>query len=87
MAGDRAQAERKSIHMKVVYVGPTIPGVATRNATYSEVPESITAAATSAPYLPSLCVPISGLADALKQIAQKRGAIYIFYKQALSFRA
>ena len=73
--------------MKVVYVGPTIPGVATRNTTYEEIPDSIQEAAVSAPYLASLCVPISGLADALKQIANKTGAIYAFYKKALTYSA
>ena len=54
---------------------------------YDEVPESIKEAAATAPFLPSLCVPISGLADALNQIAQEHGAIYTFYKQALAFSA
>ena len=73
--------------MKVVYVGPTILGVATRNTVYEEVPASLEAAAESAPYLLSLCVPINGLADAMKQISQKTGSIYTFYRKALTYSA
>ena len=71
---------------RVVYVGPTIPGVATRNTTYSEVPEEIRNAAKNAPYLLSLCVPINRLSLALRQIQSKRGGMYTFYEKALTFK-
>lgn len=71
---------------RVVYVGPTIPGVATRNVTYSEVPESIQQAAKAAPYLLSLCVPIKRLGTALRQIQGKQGGIYTFYQKALTYK-
>lgn len=68
---------------KIIYVGPTIPGVATRNTVYSETPESLKAAAQAAPYLNGLCVPVSGLSDALAQIRHRKGAVYTLYQKAL----
>lgn len=68
---------------KIVYVGPTIPGMATRNTIYSDMPESLKTAAQAAPYLNGLCVPVSGLADAMAQIRNRKGAIYTLYKKAL----
>lgn len=72
---------------KIVYVGPTIPGVATRNTTYSEMPESLKEAAKAAPYLKSLCTPVSNLAVAMEQIRNKEGAFYALYTKALKFSA
>ena len=72
---------------KIVYVGPTIIGVATRNTVYDRIPESLQTAIRDAPYLGNLCVPVSDLADALKQIRHKSGAIYTMYKKALTYSA
>lgn len=72
---------------KIVYVGPTIIGVATRNTVYDGIPASLQTAIQDAPYLGNLCVPVSGLADAMNQIRQKSGAIYTMYKKALAFSA
>ncbi|MCD7857734.1 MAG: hypothetical protein LUG55_08070 [Clostridiales bacterium] len=72
---------------KIAYVGPTIIGVATRNTIYSSIPDSLTEAAENAPYLLSLCVPISSLPAAMKQIADQKGYIYTFYRKALAYKA
>ena len=72
---------------KIVYVGPTIPGVATRNTTYSEMPESLKGAAKTAPYLNGLCVPVKNLSVAMEQIRHKEGAFYTLYNKALTFSA
>lgn len=72
---------------KIVYVGPTIPGVATRNTTYSEMPESLKEAAKAAPYLKGLCIPVNILAVAMSQIRNKEGAFYTLYNKALTFSA
>jgi len=69
---------------KIVYVGPTIPGVATRNTTYSEMPESLKKAAEAAPYLAGLCVPVASLSAAMDQIRHKKGAFYTLYQKALA---
>ena len=40
--------------MKTMYVGPTIPSVATRNTVYEEMPEPLKKAAKAFPYLAGL---------------------------------
>lgn len=69
---------------KFVYVGPTIIGVATRNTVYGEKPKALETAIKAAPYLAGLCVPVSGLADALSQISRMQGGIYTLYQKALT---
>ena len=73
---------------KIVYVGPTIPGVANRNTIYDDTPpEALQMAIQNAPYIGNLVVPISDLADAMAQIRNKSGAIYTMYKRALTYSA
>ncbi len=69
---------------KIIYVGPTIEGVATRNTVYADPPEPLKKAAEKLPYLSGLCLPISGLASALRQIDRKQGGIYTLYSKALA---
>ena len=70
--------------MRFMYIGPSIVGVATRNTTHEEVPESLAEGIKVAPYLSGLCVPFDRLGDALKQITRQRGAIYNLYEKALA---
>lgn len=67
---------------KRMYVGPTIDGVATRNTTYEELPERLSAAIEKRPYLSGLCVPISQLSKALQQIASHSGGVFTLYAKA-----
>lgn len=69
---------------KVVYVGPTITGVATRNAVYADLPENLSKAIQTRPYLSGLCVPIPQLSGALEQLDRRRGSIYTLYTRALA---
>ena len=73
--------------MKSIYIGPTIDGIAARNTVYEEIPQPLAAAIQKAPYLSGLCIPISGLATAMKQISSRSGATYKLYTKALSERA
>ena len=73
--------------MKKIYIGPTIDGIAIRNTVYEELPQSLAAAIQKAPYLSGLCIPISGLASAMKQISSKSGTAYELYTKALKERA
>lgn len=72
--------------MSTIYVGPTILGVAVRNTTYDQIPATIAAAAETAPYLASLCVSVSDLPEAMRQIRAKEGAYWTFYKMAKGYR-
>lgn len=79
-------SRKKPKDNRIVYVGPTIPGVATRNTTYDGVPEPLKAAIEEAPYLQNLCVPVNGLAAALEEIRKRKGATYTMYQKALAYR-
>ena len=71
---------------KIVYVGPTIPGVANKNTFYDDTPsESLQAACEEAPFMASLIVPMSELAEALVQLRYENGAMYALYKKALEY--
>lgn len=72
--------------MKVVYVGPTIIGVAARNTTYSAIPDALQEASKTAPYLLGLCVPVSRLSMALTQIQRAEGSFYTLYQKALGYK-
>lgn len=72
--------------MSVMYIGPTILGVATRNTMYPAIPGNIMEAAKTAPYIASLCVPISEIAPAMEQIRKKEGAYWTFYNMAKGYR-
>jgi hypothetical protein len=82
---EAAQATAPATDTRVVYVGPTIIGLATRNTTYSEIPQELREAAKEAPYLLSLCVPIGRLPVALDQIRKQQGGIYTFYQKAQGY--
>lgn len=69
---------------KVVYVGPTITGVATRNTVYEDLPEALKKAIQADPYLGGLCVPIPRLSGAMEQIDRQQGTIYTLYSKALA---
>lgn len=79
----RKSAAKKEQPQKIVYVGPTITGVAVRNTTYAQAPAQLAAAIKRRPYLRGLCVPVSGLASAMQQITRQQGGIYTLYKKAL----
>ncbi len=72
---------------KIIYVGPTIVGVAAKNTVYDEIPEALQTAISNAPYLGGLCIPISELSRAMIQIKNHNGAIYTLYKRALTYSA
>ena len=80
----KAAPAKAETQTKFVYVGPTILGVATRNTVYGERPRGLDRAIKAAPYLAGLCVPVSGLADALAQIDRGEGGAYTLYQRALA---
>lgn len=70
----------------VVYVGPTIPGVASHNTVFNNgLPQSVQDAVANEPAFNNLLVSVSALAAATSDIANKRGAIYVFYQKVLKF--
>lgn len=68
----------------VVYVGPTVTGVATHNQIFNNgLPDGLKAAIEKEPAIASLIVPISELAAANQSINTKTGATYVFYSRVL----
>jgi hypothetical protein len=72
----------------VVYVGPTIAGVATHNTVFNNgLPQSLNEAIAKEPAFKNLLVPISKLASTLSDISNKSGAAYVFYQKAEKYKA
>lgn len=67
----------------VVYVGPSLAGIATRNTTYNNgLPEGLEKYIEKKPIMAKLLVPVSKLATALKEINSGTGAYAAYYKDA-----
>lgn len=65
----------------VVYVGPTVPGVANQNTFYSNgIPTPLTEAITKNPAMGGLVIPLDQLPDAMKKLRGGCGHIYRLYR-------
>lgn len=82
-----ASTATKTVPQSVVYVGPSILGVAYHNTVYNNgLPQELQAAIEKEPAFKSLIVPISQLSAVGSDIANKRGVAYIFYEKALKYK-
>lgn len=82
-----AQAKAAATPETVVYVGPSILGVANRNTVYNNgLPQELQDAIKKEPAFKNLLVPISQLSAAGSDIANKRGAAYTFYEKAMQYK-
>lgn len=71
----------------LIYVGPSILGVAYHNTVFNNgVPQELQTAMDEEPAFKNLLVPIGQLAAIGSDIANKRGAAYIFYEKALQYK-
>ena len=65
----------------VVYVGPTVPGVANQNTFYSNgIPAPLAEAITKNPPLGGLVIPLDQLPEAMKKLRGGYGHIYRLYR-------
>ena len=65
----------------VVYVGPTVPGVANQNTFYSNgIPTPLTEAIAKNPAMGGLVIPLDQLPDAMKKLRGGCGHIYRLYR-------
>lgn len=70
-----------------VYIGPTIPGVATHGTIYNNGPSrELEEAMKKEPAFKGLLVPVDKLANASAEIERKDGAAYVFYQQAMKYK-
>ncbi len=65
-----------------MYIGPTIPGVATRNSIYAEMPPGLALAAAEFTWLPSTMIGISSVSIAIREIQDESGAYFNLYRKA-----
>lgn len=80
-----AKAEPKKPE-RLMYVGPTIPGVATQNVVYEELPAGLIDAQAKEPMFANLCIPVINYAEAEIMIREKKGYIWSAYKKALEYK-
>lgn len=66
----------------VMYVGPTLMGVAIYGTVYTDIPEAAKAAKEKAPLFLNLFIPIKEYGSAETQMRKKKGYIWEAYKQA-----
>ena len=70
----------------LMYVGPTIKGVAIQNRVYTEIPETAKTAMADCPLLANLFVQILEYPAVERQLTEGNGAFYVAYKAALEYR-
>lgn len=65
----------------VVYVGPTVPGVANQNTFYTNgIPAPLAEAIAKNPSMDGLVIPLDQLPDAMKKLRGGYGHIYRLYR-------
>ena len=86
----KAPAKKKQPAAKapetVLYVGPTINGIAITGTVYTTIPEAAKAAKADAPMILNLFIPIREYGEAERMIREKRGYIYSAYTEALKLK-
>ena len=71
----------------LVYVGPTIVGVASHSTIFNNgLPDNLKAAIDKEPAFKGLVIPVNRLADALKEIETKSGATFSLYEKVADYR-
>lgn len=70
----------------MMYVGPTIHGVAIQNTVYTAKPEALKEAQKECPEFGNLFLPITKCAMAERMIRMKNGYIFEAYKKALRYK-
>ncbi len=70
----------------VLYVGPTISGIAITGTVYTTIPEAAKAAKADAPMILNLFIPIREYGEAERMIREKRGYVYSAYAEAQKFK-
>lgn len=77
----KKQKEQQTVVTPRAYVGPTIPGVATKGEVYTNgLPANLTAVAESNPLINKLIVDLDEMPNAQRDILLKRGVYYAAYK-------
>lgn len=68
----------------VMYIGPSIKGVATRNTIFNNgLPKALEKAAEKMPILHSLLIPVEKLPEARRKMTERNSSIRTCYEQVL----
>ena len=70
----------------LMYVGPTIPGIAIQNTVYEPIPEAAREAAKGLPVFLDLFVPIRRYPDVERQLRDKTGRFYSAFVKAFALK-
>ena len=70
----------------VMYVGPTIKGVAIQNRVYTEIPETAKKVMKDCPLLANLFVSVERYTEAERQLDAGKGELYVAFEAALGFK-
>ncbi len=82
----KTQAVTEAKAESVLYVGPTISGIAITGTVYTTIPEAAKAAKADAPMILNLFIPIREYGEAERMIREKRGYVYSAYAEAQKFK-
>lgn len=70
----------------MMYVGPTISGLAIQNVVYSSIPSTIETVKKEVPEIINLFIPVSKYGDAERMIRTGSGYLYNAFVKALEFK-
>lgn len=82
----KQEATQVASKAPVMYVGPTIAGVAIQNTVYTEIPDGALEAAKELPAIRNLFVPIREYPAAEQMLRTGKGYIASAWKKALAYK-
>ncbi len=80
------QPKKKESDSRKMYVGPSIPGVATQNVVYTKIPKEAEEAKKECPEFINLFIPIKKYGMAEEMLRKKEGYIFSAYQKALEYK-
>lgn len=77
-----AAGKAVAVSWPLIYIGPTIPGVAKENTVYNNgLPETLSKKAEEVPAIKALIIPVEKLAAASVELAKPGSALSIVYNK------
>lgn len=81
-----AEKEVKKEPENLMYVGPTIPGLAIQNTVYTELPAAAAEVCKEVPEMRNLFIPVIKYPAAEQMLRTGKGYIFSAYKKALEYK-
>lgn len=85
-AAPAAAQKQKAVKTKVMYVGPTVPGIGIQNQVFTEIPASAQEVIKKEPEIGNLFIPIGKYPEANVMIREEKGYIYSAFSKALNLK-